>query len=123
MMLITAARLVAIPKPSGGLRPIAVGETFRRLAAKLLKAVKDSLKECLTPEQIGVAVPNAAETAARQARLWLQQAGDRDVMLQVDMKNAFGSVERDDTPLLKPFAYLQRYANEQRLTNAPPADQ
>ena len=113
MKVITAARLVGVPKPSGGLRPIAVGDTFRRLAAKsLLKTMDDVLKEQLSPEQVGVAVPNAAETVARQVRFWLQQASDRHVALQVDMKNAFGSLFRNvmldeikmRCPLLYPYA-------------------
>ena len=87
MKVITAARLVGVPKLSGGLRPIAVGHTFRRLAAKcLLKSVQDNAKEYLSPEQVGVAVPNAAESVARHVRLWLQQASAGHVVLQVDIK-------------------------------------
>ena len=85
--MLTAARLVGVPKPSGGLRPIAVGDTFRRLAAKCsLKYVQDTTKECLSPEQVGVAVSNAAESVARHVRLWLQQASAGHVVLQVDIK-------------------------------------
>ena len=113
MKLLTASRLIAVPKTSGGIRPIAVGETFRRLAAKcVLKSTEDTLKEYLSPEQVGVAIPNATETTARRVRLWLQHAGPNHVMLQVDMKNAFGSVFRDrmlselrtHCPALYPYA-------------------
>ena len=56
MAVITAARLVPIGKPSGGLRPIAVGDVFRRLAGKLLMdAIVAKTTEYLRPEQVGVA--------------------------------------------------------------------
>ena len=71
MEVITAARLVPIGKTCGGLRPIAVGDVFRRLAGKLLmEVVVAKTTEHLRPEQVGVQVPNAAETAARKVRLW-----------------------------------------------------
>jgi hypothetical protein len=55
------ARLVALLKTDGGLRPIACGDVFRRMAAKLLcAAVADDarahLKEC---GQLGVCVPES----------------------------------------------------------------
>ena len=50
--------------------------------------------EYLRPEQLGVQVPNAEETAARKVRLWTQEAKSDEVLLQVDMRNAFGSVDR-----------------------------
>ena len=78
----------------------------------MLKSTEDTLKEYLSPEQVGVAIPNATETTARRVRLWLQHAGPNHMMLQVDMKNAFGSVFRDrmlselraHCPALYPYA-------------------
>ena len=94
MAVITAAGLVPVGKPCGGLRPIAVGDVFRRLAGKLLmESVVAKTAEYLRPGQIGVQVPNAAETAARKVRLWTQEAKS-DEVLQVDMRNTFGSVDR-----------------------------
>ena len=73
MAVITAARLVPIGKPSGGLRPIAVGDVLRRLAGKLLMdVIIAKTTEHLRPEQVGVQVPNAAETAARKVGLWAE---------------------------------------------------
>ena len=95
MAVITAARLVPIGKPSGGLRPIAVGDVLRRLAGKLLlHVIIAKTTEHLQPEQVGVQVPNAAETAARKVRLWAEDAKPDEVLLQVDMRNAFGTVDR-----------------------------
>ena len=95
MAVIMAARLVPIGKPSGGIRSIAVGDVVRGLAGKFA----DGLYCCqvtkhLQPEQIGVQVQNAAETAARKVRLWTEDAKPDEVLLQVDMRSAFGTVDR-----------------------------
>ena len=37
---------------------------------------------------------NAAETAARKERLWNEDAKPDEMLLQIDMRNAFGSVDR-----------------------------
>ena len=57
-------------------------------------------------------MPNGAETVARTVRLWMQKAGEREVLLQVDLRNAFGSVLREKMfaevktrcPVLYPYA-------------------
>ena len=70
--------------------------------------------EHLRPEQMGVQVPNAAETAA------CKDAKPDEVLLQVDMRNAFGSVYRrkmlaevkSHCPCLFPYAAAcYRHAN------------
>ena len=58
---LAGASLVALPKKDGGLRPVAVGETARRLVAKCLcSQVSDAARERLAPLQVGVALPTAA---------------------------------------------------------------
>ncbi|CAE7525196.1 unnamed protein product, partial [Symbiodinium sp. CCMP2456] len=65
------ASLHALPKKHGGLRPIAVGETLRRLVGKLLcSAVRVEARRHLWPLQLGVAVPNGAEAAVHVTRQW-----------------------------------------------------
>ena len=65
------------------------------LAGKLLMDVTIAkTTEHLQPEQVGVQVANAAENAARKVRLWTEDAKPNEVLLQVDMRNAFGSVDR-----------------------------
>ena len=55
---ISCAQLAALPKPGGGLRPIAVGETIRRLTAKAAMAAQgESIREALEPVQVGVGTP------------------------------------------------------------------
>ena len=51
-------------------------------------------------------VPNAADTVARTARLWMQPAVENDVLFQVDMRNAFGLLAevKARCPVLYPYA-------------------
>lgn len=61
---LVGASLHALPKPSGGVRPIAVGESLRRLVGKLLRqAVKTDVRSGLWPLQIGVAALVALNVA------------------------------------------------------------
>ena len=58
-----AGNLIPINKKDGGIRPIAVGDTIRRVVGKVLlhlDAVKSQL-ESLQPRQVGVGVPYATE--------------------------------------------------------------
>ena len=113
MSLFTAARLIALPKKSGGIRPIAVGDTLRRLTAKcLLGVVNPSASTFLLPLQVGVQVPNAAERVARHVSLWARTRAEDEIILQVDMRNVFNSIDMQEmlnevksrTPLLYPYA-------------------
>ena len=55
---LSGASLNALPKKDGSIRPIAVGEVWRRLAAKLFcAAYQDQARALLWPLQIGVAQP------------------------------------------------------------------
>ena len=57
---------MAVPKPAGGIRPIAIGETLRRLVGKcLMSTVRDDARNHFWPEQAGVAVPAGADGHAR----------------------------------------------------------
>ena len=92
--LFTASRLLAIPKKDGGLRPIACGDTLRRLAAKaLMRQCLGAVKEKLAPLQVGVAVPGAGEKVVHRLLDWAATAPD-EVLLQVDISNAFNSLSR-----------------------------
>ena len=53
--LLASAGLVGIPKPAGGIRPIAVGLTLRRLAGKVaLQLVNDDIFVHLQPEPLPI---------------------------------------------------------------------
>ena len=71
---LAGANLVAVPKPKGGLRPIAIGEVLRRLTGKcLMESVQTAAREHFFPAQIGVAVPGGAEAAVHAVRAWTTQ--------------------------------------------------
>jgi hypothetical protein len=92
------ATLCALKKPSGGLRPIAVGNTLRRLVDKSLCAImKDNVATIVQPNQLGCGTPLGAELAVHATRRFVDQQGDRSgqVLLKVDFRNAFNALRRD----------------------------
>jgi hypothetical protein len=93
------ARLLAFRKPSGGLRPIACGETIRRVAAKVaLAQLKDDLRTVLIgAHQFGVAVPSGLEGIVHSFRRLANDSDSPDVaVVKVDFSNAFNRVERSE---------------------------
>ena len=89
---------IALPKKDGTARPIAVGEVFRRLAAKTLcAAYQEQARDYLRPLQIGLAQPLGTEVGLQVARQWcLRHKNDTDaVFLKLDFANAFNTVDRE----------------------------
>ena len=81
---------------SGGVRPIAVGRTLRRLVAKVAcLSVVDEMAELLSPRQLGYGVKGGAEAAAHEARNFLQNLSDGSAMVKLVFRNAFNSIHRD----------------------------
>jgi len=67
--VIYGGNLLALQKKDGGIRPIAVGYTWRRLAAKCANAyVIGRMSIVLSPLQLGVGVPGGAEAAVHATR-------------------------------------------------------
>ena len=102
--ILCASSLIPLRKKDGGLRPIAVGDTIRRVVGKCLLslgAVQAELAS-LQPRQCGVGVRNAAEMVGMGLQRFVQSrasAGDHDyAVLQVDVRNAFNSMSRDAIP-------------------------
>ena len=90
------ATLCALTKKDGGIRPIAVGNTLRRLAAKVgARPLSHSLGSELRPVQLGYSTKGDCEAAAHSARRYLRDCNHRRVFLKVDMKNAFNCLRRD----------------------------
>ena len=87
-----------LAKKAGGVRPIAVGDVLRRLVGKVLLSTSQARAEVdsLRPMQVGVGVPNAAESVAMgvQAVAAALGTGESWVCLQVDFENAFNSLDR-----------------------------
>ena len=92
---LASARLIPIGKKGGGVRPIAVGDTLRRLAGKLLLSrYQDEVIGKLAPEQMGVGVKRGAESIIHRLRSWCARAPPDHILLQLDFRNAFNLLLR-----------------------------
>ena len=90
------ATITGLIKPGGGVRPIAVGSVWRRLAAKVMvQHVSDTAAAWLAPRQLGFGVKGGAEAAAHATRRYLQELSPNSVIAKLDFKNAFNSIRRD----------------------------
>ena len=66
------AKLAALPKPDGTLRPIAVGDTIRRLVGKLaINEVSEDIRSYLEPVQLGVGSKHGCERIVHVTWQWL----------------------------------------------------
>ena len=89
------ATLLPFIKKDGGIRPIAVGLTLRRLIAKIASSrALDSCAGVLGPSQLGVGVKGGAEALVHSARLYVQRMDESRAFVKLDFKNAFNSVRR-----------------------------
>ena len=90
------ATLCGLSKKDGGIRPIAVGSTFRRLATKVgAWPLSADIGDSLRPVQLGFSTKGGCEAAAHAARRYLNEASHRRVIFKIDMANAFNSLRRD----------------------------
>jgi hypothetical protein len=122
--LLHGASLCALNKKDGGIRPIAIGNCLRRLTSKLACfQSRDIVNSYLSPHQLGVATKLGCEAAIHTTRTFVNNDQNRGkVLLKLDFKNAFNSVQRDcilkeiqsRTPLLYPYLY-QCYRNPSTL--------
>ena len=93
------ASLVALRKKTGGVRPIAVGCTLRRLVAKIAgRKVLDEMTNLLAPHQLGYGVRGGAEAAVHAARRFLHGMDQKQAIVKLNFANAFNSVRRDCVP-------------------------
>ncbi|KAL5457665.1 hypothetical protein EMCRGX_G034949 [Ephydatia muelleri] len=79
------------------IRPIAVGETLRRLTGKCLcSLVKDKVSSFFEPHQFGVACSHGTEKVVHGLRKCIEEHwGDEDfVVLKANMRNAFNLISR-----------------------------
>ena len=111
------ASLIAFSKPDGGIRPIAIGNTLRRLTAKAAaNFVKDASVSKLFPHQLGVSIPGGAEAIVHAARSFCSSKRNSEepaLLLKIDFENAFNSIRRDnflrivkvELPTIYPYIY------------------
>ena len=101
------ASLSTLSKKDGGIRPIAVGCTLRRLVAKAAcSAVRDRVTECLAPLQLGFGVKQGAEAAVHAARCYIRNLGPGEALLKIDFANAFNTINRDEVSVPPPTMLL-----------------
>ena len=109
------ARLIPISKKPSGVRPIAVGETLRRLAAKTLVLVaQDDAAKKLFPLLLGVNVAQGTEAIIHAVRAFAERASPGEAVVLVDFQNAYNTLDRQvmldsiavDAPAFAPYAFL-----------------
>ena len=90
-------RLVALNKKSGGIRPIAIGFTLRRLVSKCASFFgTNQLRNHFYPNQLGVGIPGGCEAAVHSARRYLEVMPADHVLVKLDFSNAFNCLHRQD---------------------------
>lgn len=95
--LLYGASLCALNKKDGGIRPIAVGCTLRRLVAKIIcHRIMEPVGNFLRPHQFGFASKSGAEAVVHSARKYISHPHrSTKVILKIDFFNAFNLVSRD----------------------------
>ena len=94
---VCCASLTALSKPDGSLRPIAIGETLRRLVGKALaKDASEDFQAYFEPTQVGVGSKGGAEAVVHAVRQYAARNRQRPnvVIATLDLKNAFNCVDR-----------------------------
>jgi len=93
--MLCTSRLTPLLKPDGGIRPIAVGELFYRLATKaILKAAFK--KDFLLPNQLGVGSKGGVEPIVRAVERGLEGSLPQHYthLVSLDFSNAFNTADR-----------------------------
>ena len=84
--------LIGLEKPDGGVRPIAISETWYRFAGVCaLRAYGRDIGAALAPLQVGVGTQGGTETVVHALAAALMEG---HAVFTVDMKNAFNSISR-----------------------------
>lgn len=108
------ARLTPLVKKTGGTRPVASGETLRRVLAKILlqEASKRLAGAFLQAGQAAIGVSGGCEAVLHAARRFAEIARNGDLVAwRADLENAFNRVDRkalwdavtEDAPELIPY--------------------
>jgi len=91
-----SARLVALEKRCGGVRPVAAGEILRRVLGRVLcqrhsKAIGAVLSKM---GQMGIGVRGGVEVVYNAAAAFSSNMSHEDAVLKTDVSNAFNSISR-----------------------------
>ena len=91
------ATLTALKKSDGGIRPIAVGNSLRRVVCKIVShRVADPMGNLFRPIQLGFGTRGGAEAAVHAARYFASDRSEPNrVIVKLDFRNAFNTPRRD----------------------------
>ena len=90
------ASLITLEKKGGGVRPIAIGCTLWRLAAKAIGSqLKSRMGDLLAPRQLGYRTPHGCEAVVHAVRMYLHHLSPDNAILKLDFSNTFNSIRRD----------------------------
>ena len=94
--ILFGGNLTALVKKTGGVRPIAIGYTWRRVGAKCANAFATAaLNDYFMPHQLGVGVSGGCEAAIHATRRFMEMMPKGHVIAKLDFSNAFNSLHRD----------------------------
>ena len=119
--MLADSRLIALVKPNGKARPIAIGDTVRRLAGRvLLASVANRVTGVLAPHQLGVGARGATEAILHVVNAFLRQHPNF-MLLIFDYRNAFNCASRAaaleavmaDDDLCAAVPYLKLFYSEE----------
>ena len=91
------AKLIGLRKKDGGIRPIAVGNTLRRICSKCVSSfATDQRRIDFHGTQFGCGTSRGAEITAHVFRNLIEnEQNPENIILKMDFKNAFNSLKRD----------------------------
>ena len=93
-VLLSCSTLHAIPKSDGGLRPLALGDLFVKIANKLCFAMDEThFPAIFEPLQLAVCCPGGSERAIQTMQAALE-ANAGNIAIHVDSVNAYNSADR-----------------------------
>ena len=88
--------LTALQKKAGSIRPIAVGYTWRRIAAKCANAYAiTKLADYFASCQLGVGISGDCDAVVHATRRFVQTMPNDCVIAKLNFTNAFNSLHRD----------------------------
>ena len=95
--LFNASRLIALGKPNGKIRPLAVADALVRIVQRLWNGLyRESVSKNLAPLQFGITRKSGCELIAHAVRCYTTACRGNDLVgvLQLDISNAFNSISR-----------------------------
>ena len=94
--VILEGHLIALKRNDCGIRPIAIGYTLRRLAAKCANSHAITARsKVLKPVKVGVSISGGAEAAVHAVRRFVETIEDDNVLVKLEFANAFNTIRRD----------------------------